>query len=392
MYSSCRLKGMRIFLLITIISLPLLGWGQNLVPNGEFDQFKYCPYGFTQGRLKIVNHWAQPSLGTADYFNECSDSFSVPNNPMGSQSAVKGPGYVGLVAFAPKENNSREYIQVKLSETLKSGEKYCLSFLVSLADYSNYMIDGFGVHFSQNKIKGNGKKVLGFTPQIQVPSGYLLQDDTDWIEISQVYIAEGGEQYLTFGNFKRDRELNVKYRNIRIESPHHAWDYAYYYLDHVSLLPIGKDDRCFDGLARMEEELELGEKPEPPVITEISLKVVLFGFDESQLDDEALDQLNEILEVMLKNKSYKLEMIGHTDSYGREGYNLELSQNRAFEVIEYLASRGIDRSRLSMRWKGEDEPISSNYTQSGRQENRRVEFRVYELSYEDFSSPEIKLN
>ena len=81
-------------------------------------------------------------------------------------------------------------------------------------------------------------------------------------------------------------------------------------------------------------------------------------------------------------------MIGHTDSYGREGYNMELSEQRAFEVIEYLAARGIDRSRLTIKWKGENEPLSSNTTTIGRQENRRVEFRVYELSYEDFIEPQ----
>jgi OOP family OmpA-OmpF porin len=380
--------GMRILFSLFILLLSFDMDAQNLVPNGEFDQFKYCPYGFTQGQLKIVNHWMQPTTGTADYFNVCSESFSVPNNPMGSQSAVMGPGYIGLVAFAPKENNSREYIQVKLSETLVAGESYCVSFLVSLADYSQYMIDGFGVYISKNKIKGNGKKTLSVIPQIQVPKGYLLQDDTDWMEISEIYIATGGEQYLTFGNFKFDSELNVKYRNISVEKPRHAWDYAYYYLDHVSMQRIAKNERCFDGIARMKEQLISGEKPDPPIVTEIALKQILFDFDEAQLDDHAIDQLNDVLEIMLENKSYKLEMIGHTDSFGREGYNLELSQERATEVIEYLAARGIDRSRLSIRWKGEEEPVSTNSTSTGRQKNRRVEFRVFALSYEDFSSPE----
>ena len=360
---------------------------QNLVSNGEFDNFKYCPYGFTQGRLTIVDRWMQPTMGTADYFNVCSETFSVPDNPMGHQSAVMGPGYIGLVAFAPKENNSREYIQVKLNEAMEAGENYCISFLVSLADYSQYMIDGFGVHISKAKLSGDGKKTLSVTPQVQVPKGYLLQDDIDWIEISKVYTALGGEEYLTFGNFKFDHELNVKYRNIRVEKPHHSWDYAYYYLDHVSVAKVNKGDRCFDGIARMEEQLASGEKPDPPLINEIAFKHVLFDFDEAQLDDQAIDQLNEVLEIMLESKSYKLEIIGHTDSYGREGYNMELSQERAFQVIEYLAARGIDRSRLSILWKGEKEPVSSNSSSIGRQKNRRVEFRVYELSYEDFSSP-----
>ena len=115
---------------------------------------------------------------------------------------------------------------------------------------------------------------------------------------------------------------------------------------------------------------------------------ILFQFDRSSLEDEAIEELNRIAEAMLEQKSYKLEMIGHTDSYGREGYNLELSEKRAYEVIEYLASRGIDRSRLMMTWKGESEPASSNLTASGRQENRRVEFKIYEMSYETFSEPQ----
>jgi outer membrane protein OmpA-like peptidoglycan-associated protein len=378
---------MRFFISFFILMVSLSASSQNLVPNGEFDEFKYCPYGFTQGRLKIVPHWLQPTTGTADYFNECSASFSVPNNPMGIQSAVKGPGYIGLVAFAPKENNSREYIQVKLNEPMVGGKSYCISFLISLADYSQYMIDGFGVHISQNRIKGNAKRTLSVVPQVQVPRGYLLQDDTDWIEISEVYKAAGGEEYLTFGNFKFDHELVVKYRNIHVEKPNHAWDYAYYYLDHVSVQRVEEDERCFEGIDRMIEQLESGEKPDPPTVNEIALKMILFDFDKSQLDDKGIDQLNEVLEIMLQNKSYRLEMIGHTDSFGREGYNMELSEERASVVIEYLASRGIDRSRLSMVWKGETAPISSNSSASGRQKNRRVEFRVYELSYEAFSSP-----
>lgn len=381
---------MRFLISIFFIAASLQVMAQNLVPNGEFDKFKYCPYGFTLDRLTIVPHWRQPTMGTADYFNECSEAYSVPKNPMGTQSAVMGPGYIGLVAFAPKEYNTREYIQVKLTEPLEAGEKYCVSFLVSLSDHSQYMIDGFGVYFSQRLIKGDGKKTLNFRPQIEVPEGYLLQDEIDWMEISEVYEAEGGEAFLTFGNFKSDNELNVKYRNIHIEKPYHAWDFAYYYLDHVSVINIGENEQCFDGIQRMEEQLLSGEKPEPPLVYEIALKKILFEFDQSQLDDEAIEKLNEVLKIMLRSKSYKLEMIGHTDSYGREGYNLELSEQRAFEVIEYLAARGIDRSRLSVKWKGEEEPTSSNATNAGRQENRRVEFRVYELSYEDFRQPEIE--
>jgi OOP family OmpA-OmpF porin len=71
-----------------------------------------------------------------------------------------------------------------------------------------------------------------------------------------------------------------------------------------------------------------------------------------------------------------VEVAGHTDSVGSEEYNQGLSERRANTVRDYLASKGINASRLTARGYGEGRPVASNDTSEGRQENRRVELVV----------------
>ncbi|MBT5229595.1 MAG: OmpA family protein [Methylococcales bacterium] len=68
-------------------------------------------------------------------------------------------------------------------------------------------------------------------------------------------------------------------------------------------------------------------------------------------------------------------VVGHTDNIGGSGRNLSLSMNRAQAVIDYLVNEhGISEDRLTIRGKGELQPIASNETAEGRAQNRRVEF------------------
>jgi len=71
-----------------------------------------------------------------------------------------------------------------------------------------------------------------------------------------------------------------------------------------------------------------------------------------------------------------IHVIGHTDSMGRELYNLQLSIRRAEAVAEYLRTRGIALARLTADGRGEAEPIADNGTEPGRASNRRVEIIV----------------
>ncbi len=103
---------------------------------------------------------------------------------------------------------------------------------------------------------------------------------------------------------------------------------------------------------------------------------VLFATDSATLSPASLGTLNQIADVLGRYPSSTLTVVGYTDSTGSEVHNQELSERRAQAVRDYLVSRGIVGSRMTAVGLGESDPIASNLTAEGRQQNRRVEFRV----------------
>ena len=80
--------------------------------------------------------------------------------------------------------------------------------------------------------------------------------------------------------------------------------------------------------------------------------------------------------VLKKFNKTVIDVYGHTDSQGSDSYNQELSQKRATAVATILASQGVDQRRFYITGKGEEDPIASNGTESGRAQNRRVEIQL----------------
>ena len=70
-------------------------------------------------------------------------------------------------------------------------------------------------------------------------------------------------------------------------------------------------------------------------------------------------------------------IVGHTDSQGEDAYNQSLSQRRANAASAYLQAQGVPSTRVSTSGRGEMEPVASNDTEAGKQQNRRVEIAIY---------------
>ncbi len=87
-------------------------------------------------------------------------------------------------------------------------------------------------------------------------------------------------------------------------------------------------------------------------------------------------ELKRIAAFLKANPSVKVEIAGHTDGVGDDASNITLSQNRANAVLYYLQDQTNDFNRLEAKGYGKREPVASNSTPEGRQENRRVEFRI----------------
>ena len=111
------------------------------------------------------------------------------------------------------------------------------------------------------------------------------------------------------------------------------------------------------------------------IVVEFSSNI-LFGFDESNLSDEAKTNLDKLVVVLNSYPDTDIEVQGHTDSKGSEAYNQTLSEQRAGTVSGYLSGKGIAYNRLTIKGFGETLPKYENNTADGRTQNRRVEFMI----------------
>ena len=104
----------------------------------------------------------------------------------------------------------------------------------------------------------------------------------------------------------------------------------------------------------------------------VSRLALYFDFDSAELRPESISELERVVQFMNDIPGATALVEGHTDSLGSDAYNLRLSDRRAKSVYDYLASRGVDPSRLQSAGKGESQPVADNATDAGRAQNRRV--------------------
>lgn len=98
----------------------------------------------------------------------------------------------------------------------------------------------------------------------------------------------------------------------------------------------------------------------------------------ANIKDESYQRVENFAKFLKENSEYKVEIIGHTDSVGKDQANLKLSNERAKSVRDALISEGVDAKRITATGKGETKPIATNDTAEGRAKNRRIEARLYE--------------
>lgn len=103
---------------------------------------------------------------------------------------------------------------------------------------------------------------------------------------------------------------------------------------------------------------------------------ITFGFDKSDVQPQFYPVLDNVVSTLQQYNQTIIEVAGHTDSVGTDSYNQQLSQRRAEAVAGYMGSRGILRDRMITVGAGETRPISSNDTDAGRAQNRRVEITL----------------
>ncbi|MDR0970860.1 MAG: OmpA family protein [Bacteroidales bacterium] len=379
-----------LLIFLCLISIKSLGQAnENLIYNPSFEQKYACPQKIDPyGYMKEVVAWWQPTGGSSDYYHKCgSKQCSVPKNKLGNQMPHSGDAMVGIYV---SKTDYREYIQTQLKSPLQKGEEYYLSFYVSLSEYSSGTIATIGGLFTDYRIEDKTRGMLTkkkeikysnginqyittqLEPQVVNPYKRVITDTKNWTKIEGRFIAQGGEEFLTIGNFFSAEQSNVT------DLPYLTYllTGAYFYIDDV-------DVHCLTCKNNKEDNdiviTKTKDTPQYEIGQVIVLENIFFAFDKSDILPQSFVELNNLIKILNDNPSMRIELSGHTDNKGSKQYNATLSHNRAKAVYNYLIEEGINKNRLTFTSFGAEKPIATNKTDEGRAKNRRVEFKILQL-------------
>jgi OOP family OmpA-OmpF porin len=354
-----------------------LFFSQNLVLNGSFEETITCANDLEQFN-KNVKFWNVPTSGSSDLFNTCADFEDVQasNNYQGNQLPFEGNNYAGCYFYGV--DDYREYIQGQLSEPLVVGSNYKISFQVSFADNSDMALKDVQILFSDSEIASwgtfqiSGKRIRNKKTklfQIELSNGDYLNDKENWMELSEEFTATEAATHLTIGNFKSNKETDIKKQRFipRIRK-------AYYYIDHVQLIRIDQPKEIEKPKAVIQEIQS--EESTFKLNSVYTLKSVQFDFDKATLINKTTQELDKLANFLLKNPTLKITINGHTDYLGKAAYNQKLSEQRAKSVADYLITKGISKNRITSKGFGESQPIDPNEPEDAQAKNRRVEFML----------------
>lgn len=103
---------------------------------------------------------------------------------------------------------------------------------------------------------------------------------------------------------------------------------------------------------------------------------VTFKTGQSQIQPQFERPLTDVANVLNEFRQSYVDVVGHTDDVGSDQMNQQLSERRAISVASYLVQKGVIKERISSVGMGETQPVADNATDTGRQQNRRVEITI----------------
>ena len=386
-----------VFVMMLLASAVFAQEGVNLVQNGSFEEMDKKPKRL--GKIDAATGWISPTGVRADVFVDGKfEEIGVPMNVYGKESAKEGENYAGITVYSFGQKIPRSYATVKLNSPMKKGMKYCVEYYVSLAECSKYAINSVSAKFSKKSYGTDTKLPIYDEPSISPFSDDAITARYNWTKVCGIYKADGGERWLTMGNFMSDE--NTKGSSVRMKKDK-DWDFkvdeiaaSYYYIDDISvrLLDEEKGDKCACDYGQEMEtysttvyERSVVLNDEMSVNEMIEAYQLFFAFGKDKLSTEGIDALEFITGIMKENADIVLQINGHNnvqeDIVGKKNdYYADMDIKRIGAVMKYFIDAGIDESRLMSNPKGAEYPngdINSMDDEDLRMaKNRRITFKV----------------
>ncbi|MGB3867958.1 MAG: OmpA family protein [Flavobacteriales bacterium] len=371
----------------------LLGYAQqipdslNMVANGSFEEIEGKLRRL--GGIESAKGWNSPTSAKADLYSESIDSNSpayAPKNANGFQSALSGINYAGVLWYSYMDKEPRSYLQVKFKKMLKKGQKYCISYYVSLGELSKYSSDQLGAYVS--RIVVNKKDAASLTYEAQVPDlkTKVYDDMEGWQGVCGVYEAKGDEQYLIIGNFAATDKVNAgKTRRpkgeVRPQRPN-----AYFFIDDVSVTPVKLLSECScEQIDKEKSEFIYGRKvtanPGLTPTERVDRSVIYFKRFSKDIDPSMRTQMDSLASVLNANPKIKVMLTGHSDVKEMDRSSMRpdlksLGKDRAESLKGFLVNAGIAADRISVADKGGSSPATEGDDEVSTSQNRRVEVDV----------------
>lgn len=367
---------------------------ENLVSNGSFESIDKFPKKL--GSIESAIGWYSPTGARADLFtpNKKLPIIDVPSNVYGTEEAKDGSNYAGIVTYSHNNKVPRTYVSNKLEVPFKKGERYCVEFHISMAEASSYASNQIGVHFSKRAFGSAAKESIIEKTHILEESNKIFNAPYGWDRVCGVFEAEGGEKYITIGNFtSNDNTKNVRNKKSTTTrvTPIAA---AYYYLDNISVTVVDEKNPCdcasgssdpTEGFSKTVYQKAINITDDMTPAKKIESLQIFFGFGKTDLTNAGEDALDIIAKTLKANPNLKLQIKGYADeaedaAAEERTFFQGMDNKRANAISKYLTEKGIAENRLIISPQGSSEQsteiIDSDEDDIRQAKNRRVEFKV----------------
>lgn len=374
-------------------------FSQDLLVNPSFEDVNIC------------TEYNAPCC-PAGWFSSClsGDNYILHTNY--HHDVLFGDAYAIVPIFNYSYANYRDYLESGILCPLQKGRKYSLSFWIGDKKYKEFKI---GIFFGDRWIFMANPLIIRVSPAIVFTQNDVISKikymGLVWYHVKKDFVSKDNAGVIIIGNFFDD-ETTKEF----IPGGRKRKGVVYYAIDSIDLAPVNGSSECIvdyrdsvkDNLYAIHERhyilkqfqnLALNNIPKhdtgqvmvkpdtnkvtPKLVTitdTLRVPDILFETDKSDLKENYTQYLDSLGRKIVNTPYSRIKIIGYTDSRGTLQYNMELSYRRAKAVADYLvAGNWISSEHLQVYGEGENNPIASNETMSGRQQNRRVEIVMFEV-------------